>query len=200
VEDVLSWSVDQYALIGVTLALFGSLGFVRGASRELRSMVGIGVGMLMANALVPHLSKQINSVYKLGRFAFAAIDGDPGAAWQEAQLLPDLVRTPRDLQLASLAVFIGVVLICYLWGQTSIAAASSLPSRLLGLLAGGINGFLVAYYAFPILFPKSEAVITVPSGRINAALGSSRTMALVAVFIVVVVIALGLKASRAPRP
>ena len=199
-EEVVSWSLDQYALIGVTLALFGFLGFVRGVSRELRSMIGIGAGMLLASVLVPNLGKQINFLYKLGHFAFAAAGGDPGSAWQKAQLVPDLIQTPADLQFFAVLVFIGLVAISYLWGQSRVAAPSSLPSKVLGVLAGGINGFLVAYYVCPVLLPTSEAVITVPSGKINAALANSRTMALVAVLAVVVLIALGLRASRSPSP
>ena len=195
----MSWNVDQYALIGITLLLFGFLGFRRGANRELRSMVGIGLAMLLARVLVPNLGKQINFLYRLGRFALAVVDSDPSNAWQEAQLLPDLIQTPEDLQFVSLLVFLGIILLCYLWGQSRIAAPFSLSSRVLGALAGGINGFLVAYYVFPILL-KSEAVIRVPGGEINAALGNSRTMALAAVFAVVVLIGLGLKASRSPNP
>jgi len=200
VEDIVSWHVGQNPLIGATMALFGFLGFVRGANRELRSMVGIGLGMLLATLLVPNLGKQINSLCKLGRFAFAVIDSDPSTAWQKAQVSPDLIQTPADLQIVSLLLFVGLVLASYLWGHSQTAAPPSVPSKLLGVLAGGINGFLIAYYVFPILFPKSEAVITVPSATINQALRSSRTMALVAVLVVVVLIGLGLKASRPPKP
>lgn len=198
-EGVVSWNVDQYALIGVTLCLFGFLGFRRGANRELRSMIGIGLAMLLASVLVPNLGTQINFLHKLGCFALAVTNSDPSSAWQETQLLPDLVQTPEDLQFVSLLVFLGIILLCYLWGQSRIAAPFSLSSKVLGALAGGINGFLVAYYVFPILL-KSEAVIRVPGGEINAALGNSRTMALAAVLAVVVLIALGLKASRSPNP
>jgi len=199
VQDVVSWSLDQYALIGATLALFGFLGFLRGVNRELRSMIGIGLGMLLASVMVPNMGKQINSLYKLGRFAVVTIDVDPETAWREVQMLPDLIQTSADLRFASLLVFCLVGLVFYLWGQGRSVAPPSLVSKVLGLVAGGINGFLVAYYAFPLLLPRSEAVITVPSGRINATLANSRSMALVAVFIVVILIALGLRSSRSPR-
>jgi len=200
VQDVVSWTLDQYALIGTALVLFGFLGLLRGVSRELRSMIGVGVGMLLARVLVPRLSKQINSLYKMGHFAFAVTSSDPGAAWQQAQNAPDLIQTSADLQFVSLLVFVGVVLASYLWGQSRVAGAFSLPSKVLGVVAGGINGFLVAYYVCPILLPESEAVVRVPSGEINAALSSTRTVALVVVAILVILIALGLRASRSPDP
>ena len=110
-EGVVSWNVDQYALIGVTLCLFGFLGFRRGANRELRSMIGIGLAMLLASVLVPNLGTQINFLHKLGCFALAVMDSDPssgallsvvegvGSARRGNQRLPGgLLRFPHTAQ------------------------------------------------------------------------------------------------------
>lgn len=201
-EGAVTWHVNQYLLVGLTLALFGFVGFRRGVNRELFSMVGIGLGMLLANVLAPQLGPQVNRFYRLTRFALGGgITGDdPVSAWQRVRELPDLISTPGDVQLLLVLVFVVTALFFYLWGQGRIAVAYSLTSRLLGLLAGGVNGFLVAYYLFPLLFPEPKAVITLPSDEVTAVLSNSQTIALASVFFVIVLIAFGLhSASRSRR-
>src|SRR4030042_1798854 len=68
-EGAVTWHVNQYSLVGITLAIFAFVGLRRGISRELLSMVGIGLGMLLANVLAPILGPQVNRFYRLGRFA-----------------------------------------------------------------------------------------------------------------------------------
>lgn len=201
-EGAVTWNVSQYMLVGLTLGLFAFVGFRRGVNRELLSMVGIGLGMLLATVLAPGLGPQVNRFYRLARFSLGGglTADDPTAAWQKARELPNFVRTPADEQFLSVVVFAVIALLFYLWGQGRAATAHSLTSRVLGLLAGGINGFLVAYFLFPLIFPEPRAVITVPSGDISAALSSSQTIALAGVFFVVVLIAFGLhSASRSRR-
>jgi uncharacterized membrane protein required for colicin V production len=194
-------NISQYALLGITLAVFGLLGFRRGVNRELLLMVGIAVAMLLANSIGPALIPVVNQLYRLLRFAVSGGLGgaDPTAAWQASKQLPDLVSATRDAQFVVIGVFVLIVLTFYAWGQRRVAEPRSFMSKILGLLAGGINGFLVAYYLFPVLLAQSGAGTSLPSQEISAILTSGQTIALVIVVFMVLLIAFGLYNSTGPR-
>jgi len=199
-EGTINITIGYYLPVGATLLFFGFLGFRRGVNRELFSMFGIALGMWLASSLGPALVPLANRLYKLLRFALTEglTSGDPTAAWQNAKAWPDLIRTTADVQLLALGVFVVIVLLFYLWGQGRARPPQTGMSKLLGLVAGGINGFLIAYFLFPALLPKSTAVITLPSGQINATLGNRQTVALAIVIFTVLLIAFGLHSASRP--
>jgi len=193
-EGTVNITVDQYLLLGGTLVLFSFLGLRRGVNRELFTMLGIGVGMWLANSFGPSLVPVANRLYKLVRLVLSGkLTSDDAASF------PDLIQTASDVQLLSLAVFAVILLAFYLWGQGRIRGPQSGMSQFLGLVAGGVNGFLVAYYLYPALLPRSTAVITLPSGQINATLTNNQTVALVIVVFTVLLIAFGLHNASRPR-
>ncbi|NLG26315.1 MAG: CvpA family protein, partial [Chloroflexi bacterium] len=166
--DALTWSIDQFMLLGITLALFAWLGWKRGINRELLSLVGIGAGILMATQAAETLKPVVNRVYGLAQTATAggAVAGGPAP-----------VSTPAQLQSLALAVFVVLVLVVYLAGQRLAASPASGGARLLGLMAGALNGFGVAYYVFPSLLKKPRAVILLPGEQIKSTLNSPRHVA-----------------------
>jgi hypothetical protein len=194
-------TVDQYTLLVITLALFAFLGLRRGVNRELLFMAGIALAIFVADPLASALQPQVNRFYKLGHFALGGglVGEDPTAAWRNVRDLPDLIRSPGDAQLLLLIVFVLIALIFYLWGQHGMPTPGAIMPKVLGLLAGGINGFLIAYFLFPLLFPQPATTITLPSTELNATLSSTRTLAWVAVFFVLVLIAFGLYGSTGPK-
>lgn len=201
-EGSVNITVGYYLPVGMVLLLFGLVGLKRGVDRELFSMLGIALGMWLAGSFGPSLAPLVNRLYKLGRFALTGglTSGEPTAAWQDAKAWPDLIRTASDVQLLVAGVFGIIVLLFYLWGQIGVRPPQTGMSKLLGLVAGGINGFLVAYFLFPALLPQSKAVITLPSGQINATLSNRQTVALAIVVFTVLLIAFGLhNASRPGR-
>ena len=193
-EDVISWNVNQYILMGIMLGTFGFIGFRRGVNRELLSVVGVAVAILISGGLASKVGPQVNLFYKLVRFVLGGgfSGGDPVAAWQKTSSLPDLIQTQEDLQVFSLLIFFLVVMLFYLWGQRRIADPNSLMLRILGALTGVINGFLIAYYLVPIVLPAPKAVITLPSGEVRQTLTSGQMIARMVAFFVFVLIALGL--------
>lgn len=200
-ENILTWTINQYVLLGIVLAIFAFLGLKRGVNRELLSMIGVGLGILLADGLAHALQGWINRFYKLGRFALAGglTADDPTQAWQQIEKLPALVSTPEDLRFLGILIFLILTLVVYLLGQRFIAAPKTAMAQFLGLLAGGINGFLVAYYLFPLVLAPSKAVINLPSSEVKATLGSSRTIAMVVVLVIVVLIAFGLHSTPSGR-
>jgi len=193
-EGAVNITVDQYLLLGGTLVLFGLLGLRRGVNRELFTMLGIGMGLWLANSFGPSLVPLTNRLYKLVRLVLAGklTTGD-------AVSLPDLIQTANDVQLLSVAIFGVILLAFYFWGQARISGPRTGMAQFLGLVAGGINGFLVAYYLYPTLLPKSMAVITLPSSQIKATLTNNQTEALVIVVFTILLIAFGLHNASRPR-
>jgi len=192
--NALTWTVDQYLLLGVTLALFALVGLRRGVNRELLSMVGIGVGILVSERGAVVLQPQVNRLYQMVRFALSGglSSPDPTAAWAQASSLPPLVSTAAHLQTLALCVFVLIVLIFYLLGQRLLRKSNSIIIRFLGMLAGGINGYLTASFIFPTLLNGAPAVITVPSQAVTTTLSTPRNIAFVIVFFIVVMIVFGL--------
>jgi hypothetical protein len=198
-EDVVTWNVNQYMLVGFTLALFGFVGFRRGANRELLSMIGVAIGVILSSALATALWPWVNRLYKLLRFALGGgiTSEDPTAIWQKYKDLPDLVKA-GDLQFLSFIIFALIVWTFYFYGEKKIAGPKALVARVVGLLAGGLNGFLVGFYLFPMLFPKTRAVINLPGNVVNQTLTDSKTWAVVVFFFVVVLVIFGLYSSSGP--
>lgn len=187
--DALTLTINQYLLLGITLALFAFLGWKRGVSRELLSMVGIGMAILFAPRFAPVAQPIVNRVSALARQASGA-NVAPGQA---------LVKSAADLQTLQVLIFVLIVLVAYLLGQRLIRGSQSFGSRLLGTMAGVINGFLVAYHLFPAVLNRPRAVIMLPGAQLENTLSSPRNVALVVVFFVVLLVAFGLYSANASR-
>jgi uncharacterized membrane protein required for colicin V production len=199
--SVVTWDVNQFVLSGLALVLFGIVGFRRGVNRELLSVIGIAIGVMLSGPLAAAVGPQMNRFYKLGRFALGGglASDDLSAAWQQAKGLPDPFQTPGDTQLLGLVVFLLIALFFLLLGQARIAAPASMMVRFLGGLTGLVNGFMVAHYIFPIAFPDTTAVIMVSSDQVQETLSNDQTIAYVVALLVAVLIAFGLHNAAAQR-
>lgn len=199
--NVIAWTLNEYVVVGVLLGVFGLVGFRRGVNRELLSIIGVAVAMLVSAQMAPTLAKQVNLLYRLARLALGGGfgSGNPAQAWQQLNQMPGLIQIPQDLERVGLLTFVGVLAVFYSTGQSRIAAPDSTMLRVLGLLAGAINGFLVAYYLLPIVLPKTVTVIALPTGQVHATLSSARTVAWVLALFVLVLIALGLHSASGAK-
>ena len=196
-----TWNLNQYLVMGTLLGVFALVGFRRGVNRELLSVIGIGLGIFVAQRTAPTLGPQVNSVYRMMRFALRGglTSDNPTDAWEQARRLPDLVKSQADVQLCGVVVFFLVVLVFYLVGQQYVAGPRSIILKLLGVFTGVVGGFLMAYYLIPIIFPEPQAVITLPSGQMQETLRRGETVAYVVAFFVAVLIALGLFSASGAR-
>lgn len=187
-------NISEQLLMGLLLGLFALLGFRRGVHRELITLIGMGLGMLAANALAGPMIPSVNRLYRMVRFALSGglSAPDPTVAWSQAQTAPDLIRTAAQQQTLGLLVFLFVVTLFVIGGQIWGAKPRSLLLRVLGALMGLINGYLVARFLTPVLFATPRAVIALPSGEVQARLSDTETLAFVILFFVGVIITLGL--------
>ncbi len=189
-----TFNVSEQLLMALLLGLFALVGFRRGVHRELITLIGIGLGMLAANAFAGRLIPGVNRLYRMVRFALGGglSAADPTAAWGQAQAAPDLIHTVTQQQTLGLVVFLFIVLLFFIGGQIWGAKPRSPLLRLLGVLMGLINGYLVARFLTPILFAAPKALIALPSGEVQARLSDAETLAFVILFFVGVIITLGL--------
>lgn len=187
-------TLSQTLMLGTILALSAYLGLRRGVNRELVSTIGIVVGTLFSSRLADMFTPSVNRFYRLGRFALSGgITGDdPAGTWQKMKALPDLVSTPLSQQVLTLCLFFAILLIFYLVGQRSVPAGKTLVLRLLGVFAGAINGFLVAYFLSPYLLNVPKTTIVLPSAELSKILTNRHNVALVLFVFVSIMIAFGL--------
>jgi hypothetical protein len=199
-QGLVTWTLNQYVLLAFVLAIFALSGFRRGINRELLLAIGIVLGIAISETIAPRLVPQANRFHRLLSFALRGgiTSDDPAAAWQALGNLPPLISTAEDQTLLGVAVFASMVMLFFLIGQLQ-RAPGSLAMKVLGAVGGGINGFIVSYHLFPVLFPRPTAVV-VPSGQLATVLTSAQTIASVALLFIVLLIALGLyNASRSRR-
>jgi len=201
VEAATRWDVSQSLVLGLAIGLFGLIGFRRGVNRELLFAVGIVLGILLASELSGALEPYVNRFYRLGKFALRGglTSNDPAAAWQELKDEPLLIRDAQGQRNLSVGVFIATALLFYLLGEGSLPAPGSPILRLLGFLAGCVNGYLIAYYLVPIIFAKPVAVIAMAGGDMRQTLTDADTIARVVLISIIVLIAFGLVSASGAR-
>ncbi|MGI5915041.1 MAG: CvpA family protein [Anaerolineae bacterium] len=191
---MVTWNVNHYLFLGLILGAFGFIGFRRGAKRELLSLVGIVLGILVAKPLAVMIQPRLNHFYRLARFALSGglSSPDPMATWTQIRQSPGLVHTAQQQVWLQLAIFGAIVLIFFFIGQGRISKGGSLVPNTLGLFVGAVNGFLFAYYLLPLLMPAPQTVIALETGSARQALTEPEVMARMVVFLVMAVIAFGL--------
>lgn len=200
-EGVVVWDVNRYIFMGIVLGLFGLIGFKRGANRELLSVVAIGVGILVSDRLAQILYPLVNRFHKLAQLALSGglMADNLAEAWQEVQQLPLLIETPADIQFLGMAIFFVIVLCFYVVGQVTLPPPRAIILRILGLCVGFVNGFLMVYYLFPVLFSQARAVIALPGGAVRETLMDEQVVARVVALFVFVLIIFGLYSASSPR-
>lgn len=193
-EGVVVWDVDKYIFMVIVLGLFGFIGFRRGANRELLSIIAVAVGMLVSDRMAHLFYPLVNRFHKLFQLALSGglMSDNPAEAWQEVRQLPPLIETPADIQFLGLVIFLIVVLFFYLVGQETIPPPHAIILKILGLCVGVVNGFLMVYYLFPVLFPRPQAVIALPGGAVRETLMDEQVVARVVALFVFVLILFGL--------
>lgn len=194
-----------YVILGIVL-LFGLIGFFRGSSREF----WVTMAIVLAQALIQWqgelLVKLANNLYMMARIAIAGrfdLQKIREALDKIGEISP-LVPEERET-LFLIGVFLLVVLLVYLLGNRLIKARPAplgpliiypgwpFLTRLAGVTLGGINGYLIAYFVVPQVFPKPETTFLLPSGPMAEFL--SKYLFNVVIGIIAVIILLSLRAS-----
>ena len=187
-------------------ALFGLIGFLRGVAREIITTIGIIIAYAALKWGELSLISWTNKLFRIAMFVLRggmAAD-DPTGAWGQVSSLT-LVKTDGDKLIFKLFVFTLAVILAYIVGNKRLSGKvvpfgplvifPDLPllSRSLGLVSGLIEGYLVAYFVLPEIFPKTKTVISLPTGDTVSFLG--KYIPFVFVGFVAILIAFGLRSA-----
>jgi hypothetical protein len=160
---------DISALLIIGAGLYAILGFFLGLRAQFYQFVVIGGLYFMLNRLWGLIAEWINHFYKL--FVFAIIQRgifveDPTTVWKGMANFKDPVPTsPQEAQLWQLAIFgFGVLMLGfvlpYIWIRLhqplSLWISPTFLERLLGLLVGAVNGWLIGLFVLPRVIPGAQ--------------------------------------------
>jgi uncharacterized membrane protein required for colicin V production len=187
-------------ILGFVVGVFAVIGWRRGVSRELFTVIVIVFAMLFAHYIAPDLRAPINKLFKLVGFVFSGgiASDDLSGSWAKFRSAPDLVPQNKAA-LLSVAAFMLLVAFAYAVGQMRRAGADGLMTKVLGLLTGAVNGFLIVWYLFPIVFTGPETTIKLSSQALKKELVQPATIARMAFFFLLVLIAWGLYTASSAR-
>lgn len=163
-------------LILAVAIIFGLIGFMRGARREMTVTLFIILAVLLTTWFEDTLVQWINRVYRLALLGFlvARNPDNPGQALTAAGPIGNLLDPSGDRFALRILVFFGVLWLGY-WisrrgkkvmtplGLATLRRAPDLLARLAGFIAGAINGFLIAYFLIPRLAPGVQTVLVIPT-------------------------------------
>ena len=189
-------------LIAAILALFGAVGFWRGWLQEIGFLAGLLIGWMAIVALGPGLVDVANRIHLMVGFAFqGGFDQlNPGPLLQDLRQSP--LVDPRRPDAFLGAVFLVLAVLAFLAASHFVAPASNFAARVLGLMVGLANGYLLTYLIFRYLAPSAQLSL---GGSLDAsAVADMLGTYLSTVLIVGVLLAIGIallssrRISRAP--
>jgi len=196
-------------ILGIAL-LFGLIGFFRGAKREF----WVTAVIILVQALIrwqgKRLVKLTNNLYLMvriaveGRFDLEKIREALGRVGEIPPLIPEQRET-----IFLIGVFLLATLLAYVLGNrfikvrpTTFGPLIIYPGwpfliKLAGGVLGAINGYLIAYFLVPQVFPEPETTIVLPSGPMTEFLG--KHLFNVVIGIIAIIIFLSLRGSSKGR-
>jgi len=195
-----SWVVLGAVSLGALLGLFQLPAW------QLCVLAGIILGRVSTAWGQSLAMRWTNKLWMLVRFALRGglATDDPGAVLAAVREMSPLIATRQGRSRLSLALFGFWVIAMYLFGRwrwrvrpTVFGPLLVYPvprlHRLIAGTLGAINGYLMARFLIPLLFPETEAVIKVPRAQLTYLLNEKMDM--VVIGLVLVLILLGLQAS-----
>lgn len=198
--------LNHVHLILSLIIISGLIGLGQGPVWEGYMTAGIILGHLALTKFKEFLVNWVNRLYVMAQFALRGglAAEEPGPILAEARELPLPIATDRHELIFTLATFAFLVFLVYIIGRwlsprrpklfgPLLIYSMPFAKRLLGAGLGAINGYLIAYFVIPRLFPEPETTITIPSGLASDFL--STKLPYLAIGFMIVILVLGLKAS-----
>ncbi len=179
-------NIDQGLLVSAVVAVGAVLGLRRGSARELILFVGVVIGSLFA----PKGGTAMPQVLTAGRNVMGGLVERTGGSVSTAALE---YSSSMDL------IIFGVILLVALVISRLIGKPpKGLSARLFGGLVGALNGYLIARFALPRLFPPPETTLVISQLSGQSGFSVTNTATAVVVF-VIVLIGLGIRQAAPPK-
>lgn len=181
--------------------VFGLIGFLRGVAREIITTIGIIIAYAIVRGGEASLVRWANKFHKLALFVMRGglTAEDPTVIWPQVANLPPFIATDADKAIFRLVVFLSLAVLAYIVGNKILSAKKvpfgplaiypslSLLSRLLGVAAGLIDGYLIAYFVIPEVFPKRETIIRLPTGTVTGFLNQNVVFVFIGFLVILIV-------------
>ena len=179
--------------------MFGLMGLRRGVFRELLTLFGVFLGIVVGRWGAPFLEPWVNRFYKLIMFAVKGglVTDDPSSILAEIGDLKLPVTTDSDRLILGTVAFVLIVLAFYLLGEFVIDPPKNMSQRLSGIVLAGASGYFIAYFLVPRHLPTPRATIRFSTSDLMNLLTQNLTKVML-VFVIVLII-LGLQMSTRPR-
>jgi len=195
-----SWVILGAVILGVLFGLF-QIPVWQGCV-----MVGVVIGRALMTWGQSLVVSWANKLYVVVRFALQGglTADDPGAVFAKVRKLSPLIATDQDKLHFTLALFGFLVFLMYFLGRLRFRIRPtffgpimifriSWKRRLLACGLGAINGYLIAHFLIPLLFPQPETVIKVSSGQLANLLDENLVLVLIGFILMLIIF--GLQAS-----
>jgi hypothetical protein len=146
----------------LAIVLFALLGFLRGWLREVATLGGLLLGWLIVLALGGAFVAIINRLVLIARFtALGGFDSaSPGVLLETLRREP--LIEPRHPDVVLGALFIVLAAAAFLAPLRFAPPVAAFSGRVLGVLFGLANGYLVCYLALRFLAPAARVGFAVP--------------------------------------
>jgi hypothetical protein len=191
--------LNQLYLIAGFVILFGLMGLRRGVFRELLSLFGVFLAIVVGRWGTSFLEPWVNRSYKMTMFALKGglASDDPASVLVEMGALTPPVTTDADRLVLGTVAFASIVLGFYLLGEFVVDPPKAISQRLSGIVLAGVNGYFIAYFLAPRHLPTPQTTIRFSaSGMIDLL---TRNLIKVVLAFVIILIVLGLQMSTRPR-
>lgn len=158
--------MEALIILATFMALFGVLGYLRGAKSTLFTSAVLWLGLVVASRASGTVERTVNGLNKAAHFAFSgglsALGGGDRAALDAAfAKLGDVkpLINPDGTGAGMLLIFLLLVLAGFLLGMLN--RFKSKPS-LLGLALGLANGYVLSAFSVQTLLPESGIRLPLP--------------------------------------
>jgi Colicin V production protein len=182
--------VNEWWFVAAVAAVFAYLGVRNGLTIGQFMLIGIVVGILLADRLARFMEPWINISYQMMLAVIREHATSPDALIKTMFSQPPLIT--QDWQRLDLGTLIFGLLVWlgYLIGRRRSAKAK--PARfvthLLAAAVGAINGYLMAFFVLPRYLTASNTVVTVPNVNIKGLLQVRLSLPILVVVLVIVTI------------
>lgn len=163
--------MEALIVLATIMALFGVIGYLRGAKSSLFTALVIWVGLVLITQFGSKIATTINGlvfavVFVLsGGLAALGGGGDRAAALDEVlKKMPDPPKlvNPDGTGIGIIAVFVLLAVAGFLLGMLKIFKSKS---SVWGLLIGLVNGYVLSAYLLPRILPEAGLRLPLP-GRL----------------------------------
>jgi small basic protein len=195
-------TVTEWWFVALVAAAFAYLGARRGLTIELFMLVGVIVGVLLADRLADFMVPWINLSWQLTLAMVREHAMSPEAIVKVLFNQPKLITQDiHRLYLGSM-VFVGLVALGYSIGRRRSAKAKPPrpTTRVLAAMVGAVNGYLIAFFLFPRHITSTTTVITMSSVNIRSFLQIRLGVPiLIAVLVLITIGVLGAREGGKPK-